>query len=976
MKLYVTFLLLFLCSNSTYSQSFYLKQYTIEDGLPSYEVYQVIEDNFGNLLVATDRGISKFDGYSFESVPSEKGQTITPFFYIYKAPTGKIFFSGPKGYIYEYGGNALADYRHNNTITNLFQHSGLLIANTLAYTNDTMWLSYNNDFIHNFQIGTCIVLPDGSVKKWLTKDGIYFDMQRKFYFRQFSGTGLKKEQNLHITWPDGTTTIDTITLPWDNGYIRRLYYQQLNNFDIFFIGRKIRIYKNKRKLSEYNLDEHILTTTVVNGELYLGFEHGGAAVYHLNNGKLSDPVDSFLEKNTVTSIYQDQQGGIWFATHDNGIYYRYSSKAQFEQKKEKIHRIVKDTVHVYICYRDGSMEKYAAGKLVEVIPSTIPNSEFLKTVGFDQNHNIILFSTDNKYSIDNRTWKYGPYSSISYVSDTLLYAASSSRSELYQLSHKTGQIIRKYILPKRIISTYFDSRTETLWLGTWEGLFTLKDKVLSRYHSTNLLFSDRIISIGQMANGTIAVATLGSGLALIRDGKSQVINTTNGLYSSLINSMSIDGNTIWLSSNKGITKLSNGPDKMRSVHYGKDAGLPSSNINEFSAHKGWIYYKWDDKLVMLSAENLDKRHQPTVTRMTKVMARGQSLDQNFPAKLPYNNNDIEFFFTSTNLAAAKEQIYQYKLVGFDNDWQTTAERYVKYTNIPPGNYTFVVEAFNTSNSSRTSALNYQFTIVPAIWQQWWFFPVTFLLLISVLFYLFKLRLKRVKERNRLLLSIAESKQVALVQLINPHFIFNVLNTIQGAVLKQDKLSAASIISKFGRLMRMSMELSKMKMVSLTREIEMIDRYFELEQIRAPNKFTYEIVLDDDLNPNTIHIPAMLIQPFVENAIKHGIMHMHGTGGIVKIRFSLLNGLLYCTVEDNGIGRYQAEQINEKIRPEHESAGIHITVERLKLLHKENSSKFEYTVIDKEDDEGTPTGTSILFTLPYKINYGSDQSSNN
>lgn len=214
------------------------------------------------------------------------------------------------------------------------------------------------------------------------------------------------------------------------------------------------------------------------------------------------------------------------------------------------------------------------------------------------------------------------------------------------------------------------------------------------------------------------------------------------------------------------------------------------------------------------------------------------------------------------------------------------------------------------------------------------------------------------------LDLAENQQKALVQLISPHFIFNVLNTAQAAILKEDKMSAASIISRFAKLMRLSLELSRERFVLLEQEIELLKRYTDLEMTRTPGKFTYDTKVSADIDVTTIRIPSMLIQPFVENAIKHGVMHMIDKVGHIQLTFQQEGELLLCRIEDNGIGREKSASINASRLPKHHSVGIDITRKRLRLLHHEKNTEYRYFVEDKYDEDGNASGTAVVFSLPF------------
>ncbi|HMJ46769.1 MAG TPA: two-component regulator propeller domain-containing protein, partial [Ferruginibacter sp.] len=176
----LTFLIII--SSTLKAQQNYLKHFTVDDGLPSNEIYQILQDKENNLLIATDRGAIKYDGYLFENIGFENGAVSNPIYYIYKSPNDHIYFSGLKGYIYQYAKDKLVGYAHNQKISSFFQHSGLFIANTLSEQGDSLWISYNNVYNYLFKIGSCLVLPNGEVKKLFKPDGIYFDLPHKFYY--------------------------------------------------------------------------------------------------------------------------------------------------------------------------------------------------------------------------------------------------------------------------------------------------------------------------------------------------------------------------------------------------------------------------------------------------------------------------------------------------------------------------------------------------------------------------------------------------------------------------------------------------------------------------------------------------------------------------------------------------------------------------------------------------------------------------
>ena len=234
------------------------------------------------------------------------------------------------------------------------------------------------------------------------------------------------------------------------------------------------------------------------------------------------------------------------------------------------------------------------------------------------------------------------------------------------------------------------------------------------------------------------------------------------------------------------------------------------------------------------------------------------------------------------------------------------------------------------------------------------------------------RRETARAQQRLISSISETEQTktrvmalemnVLRNQMNPHFLFNSLNSVQQFILAKDPLTAAGYLTKFARLMRFNLEQSREPTVTLHREIEMLTTYLELESLRFGQPFTYAFVLAPDVNAYDVAIPCLMIQPFVENAVWHGLMHKTEGHGHIQISFNWLSdSVLQCTIDDNGVGRQAAATYQSPHRIPHRSAGMGITAERLSLLTSDPTDQIE--LIDLTDAEGRATGTRVVIHLP-------------
>lgn len=220
------------------------------------------------------------------------------------------------------------------------------------------------------------------------------------------------------------------------------------------------------------------------------------------------------------------------------------------------------------------------------------------------------------------------------------------------------------------------------------------------------------------------------------------------------------------------------------------------------------------------------------------------------------------------------------------------------------------------------------------------------------------RFKAEQEKTKL-------QQKLLRSQMNPHFIFNSLASIQNSIINEEPMKASKYLARFSKLVRNILDSSVEEFISLEEEVNTIENYLALQKIRFPEKFYYIIEVDENIDQTSINIPPMLAQPFIENSIEHGIKHKKSKGNI-KIRFVLNGKLIRFEVEDDGVGRGKAKEIQYKLDKDHRSMATDITHERLQVLNKKLRQKISLTITDLKDDKGNPAGTKVTFDIPLLI----------
>ena len=328
------------------------------------------------------------------------------------------------------------------------------------------------------------------------------------------------------------------------------------------------------------------------------------------------------------------------------------------------------------------------------------------------------------------------------------------------------------------------------------------------------------------------------------------------------------------------------------------------------------------------------------------------------AVFDYTQNAIVFTYQGINLKSGFVR-YTYILEGLEKNWHSNqAFNKATYNNLAPGKYRFRVKAINEYGvESKTEAV-FSFEILPPFWQRLWFRLLMAGLVIATIYYFVNQREKKIQKDNDLVLKMSELKLTALQSQMNPHFIFNSLNSIQNYIMQQKPVEAARYLSKFSRLIRRILDHSFNHLEPLTEIVETIRMYVELEAFRFSNEFKYTIELRDEDEIGRTELPPMLLQPFVENAIIHGLMPKEGEKHL-QIIMEQKTGYVLISIDDNGVGRKgEVEK-----RPGHISRAEKIVNDMLQTMQNLQGVQPVINFIDKKDTDGNAAGTRVEITVP-------------
>lgn len=337
--------------------------------------------------------------------------------------------------------------------------------------------------------------------------------------------------------------------------------------------------------------------------------------------------------------------------------------------------------------------------------------------------------------------------------------------------------------------------------------------------------------------------------------------------------------------------------------------------------------------------------------------------------LPYSLNNISFYFDGICLTNPDKVLYTYILDGHEKVWSPpTSNNFVKYDNLPAGKYTFKVKSCNNEGIWNIEPVTFYFVVKPPFYKTWWFIAFCLIGITGVIILIFRIRLYQIKQKQKLefeqQVEISKAELKALRAQMNPHFVFNSLNSIQHYILNSKGDEAVRYLNKFAKLIRIILNNSEKPTVTINEDIEAITLYMELEKMRFDNKFDYSIHVDSEIDGDYEEIPPMLIQPYLENAILHGINPKEGRGNIT-ITIKQDSQYIKISIVDDGIGREKSEALqNIRAKSKHTSLGMKITKDRVRILNTMHQSHLSVNIIDLYNQQHDAIGTQVDIYIPY------------
>ncbi len=955
-------IILFLLPFSIISQSLTYRNYNVNQGLPSSQTYDIIQDQKKYIWVATDRGVSRFDGYNFTNYTSENGLLDNNIFNLYEDMFGRIWFLSYCGKLSYYFNGKIYPYKYNSKIISDPKKMAAAIRSFLVLPDSSVIIGTIGD-------GALKILNNGIVQNITYANPrykyhyVFQYSDDRYYVYSKTNKGIVGEA-ISIMFKGAMVFNKEVP----KGQMKNAFcYKRKNGHAIFTTaGYILDVYKGKVTDSIKEASDILSLYEDSDSCLWVGYLDGGVKRYSANKPITSKDYKLYFLQNQVTKILEDYEHGFWFSTLTSGVIYvpnidvgNLEYTGEIHDKEKTVTMTSDHNSRIFIGTNKGTIKIYKGTSRIKEI--NIQN--FARTLYFDSLKNILYISGHKTmYTYDDVTLKAlkngGILCFYKDTNDSII--AGSYNGIVKYFPDKIGPNI---IAPNEIvrIETMCYDKNKRLWIGSYRGLYYLKNDTIIKQQG-DTLFNYRITSLLSKGN-SLFIGTIEKGLLKLTGNRIETFSLNHGLPSNAINWIEDQNDSIiWLATAKGACKFNINQNRSSFILNTKK-GLLSNEVKNIQLVNDTIYFLTNEGITFCRS-NFELKNQtpPAIFIQDFKVDTVSYIFQDNPT-LNHSRNYLTFNVSGLTFKQAGNIKYTYRLKGYSEQWKTTSSNNIQLAFVPPGTYTFEVLAENEDGILSEHPDTFQFTISEPLWNRLWFQLLIALSLVTILVFVLLIRIKRIKEKNKILEQLTGFKQQALTMQMNPHFIFNLLSSIQSYVLSEDSVKASKYIAMFAKLMRKSLDNSRTEFIAFDQEIDTLKLYMELESIRLKNKIIFSFAYDGVLMHN-IMIPPMLIQPHIENALKHAFINFTGDKEReIRVSFAINNKLLSCSVEDNGIGLNKSGELKQDNK-DHMSAGLDVTKTRLELLCKNLGFPFSFSIQDLQDIDKDNNGTIVKFIVPY------------
>ncbi|MAW66251.1 MAG: hypothetical protein CMD18_08660 [Flavobacteriales bacterium] len=991
---FASFFLLIIISFFSFSQNFEFKSFSIAEGLPQSQVCDITEDHNGNLWLATKGGgVAKFDGYRFKTFTTKDG-LVNNFASSIFHDSKKNIWIGTSNGISLYNGIRFRNFK--------LEEDSLKISISAIAENkyQELFFGTNNGIYKrvkkkNLNISKEIGLPDKSILD------VFVDSLNHLWIAHNKGFSRYKNGNMiHFT----------------DDVLKSVYPQCFSegSFQTIWVGTYgrglVKVRGQKYKLIP-KTDGLIVLDIYKEGDfLWLSTLKNGILLYNIKENRIR-PIQNYKNLPTLNcrKVLKDSWGGKWIGTYDSGLLkYSQPEIKGFNLAQGLVGKSIYSVASssdsgVWVSTNARKLFKVTNGELEEYGLNQNIYPLKIKTILEDTQGRLWLGTDGNGIMLWNKGLTKrlveGNHLMSGFVKDIIedkkgnIWVATS-----YGLTRFTKDLsVFHYSTEKNNIhfnglSCLHVDRSDRIWYGTnGGGLGVISDSghtiVNHKGRLSNIIIRD--LTEDGLGNLFIATDDLGVLSVNIYSDNFVVKNITkkDGQKFNNINSVFCDEkNELWLGGTKGVNRVIKPlRNEKEIIFYGLLEGFTGLENNQGAVCSDLnqnIWWGTVNGMMKKASFDLTRNRYPPKISLSSVNLfykniQGTQYEPNiynwYSAEdlvFKFEDNHIGFKLEGHDLSQPGGIRYMWRLDGGDGRWSPLVEQNeVFFSNLSPGRYIFQAKAVN-KDGIQSEILEFYFSVSSPYYYKLWFWLLIITLLVAITYWAVKKRILEIRlkaneqsEKLRLEKEVLELEQKALRLQMNPHFIFNALNAIQDQIRIENNKGARHSLSKFSKLMRQILDSSRMNYISLELELNILENYLSIEKLTRDNSFEYSIKLDSQIDSEEEGIPPMIIQPFLENSIIHGIAGRESIGKI-NISFSIDDEFLWVEIEDNGVGIEKSKELKSQQYQQHKSVALEVIQSRLQnLSNGQNSSSFR---MEDRVEDGKVLGAVVKLKLKRKV----------
>ncbi|WP_428655871.1 two-component regulator propeller domain-containing protein [Runella sp.] len=985
-------------------QNVLVENFDNRNGLTQNSVWGIQQDVRGLLWIATDDGLLRYDGNQFKAYRSVIGQTQKGL----ASNSIRYLFSDKKKYLWIGTPNGLSRL---NVFTDSLRSflPTTRIRKITPRDSNSYWLASNKGLYYfnhksehyfckapNLNVLNAVQLDDGKVLFTTTETCWLLDTKRNRYYPVL--TDLPPDEGIRPIIRQGNHL-----------------WMAVENFGVWKIDvktlRVIEKYDFRKKMPSLEIFPVRSGFLDRNGKLWLAI-HLGIFCFDTANGAFEFlPSDlayrrlNSLKGSPLNEIFEDASGILWVGSNNSGLNKVNLRLGKFQTINqdnglnsnfilsfaERGNDLIvgtdgnginvwNRTTNRFQVIKDTDAQRNQILSMTEVRPGLFWCATFRGLVQFDALQNKLTTPAPQDIAL---------FKLLEQIQVRKIYKDSRQKVWLgttlglvtYDLITHTLENQSEESRTRDLVSSFKEDVKGNVWFGRGTGLQRYSPAtgtitaISLQIPKTKIEFDD-ISDVNCDGDSVLWLSSyrVGIGKYSIKTGQFKLYTPADGLANSIVYGSLIDKqHRIWISTNSGLSRFD--PKSETFTNFDVYDGLQNNEFNGGSLLRlksGEMVFGGVNGFNLFRPEGFQQSTSRSPVAITDVKIMNESVNFADQPELVINHKDnfVSFEFAALDFTAPQKNQYAYQLEGVDKHWIYSGNRhFVSYSQLPAGEYTFKVKASNSDGVWNEKPATLRLVVTAPFWAKSWFGYLAIAMGVIVLILFFTNRIRYIQEREREKISlnrqIAELEMKALRAQMNPHFIFNCLNSINNFILHDENRQASKYLTKFSKLIRQILDNTDTPLAPVERIATFMGLYVELEQMRfGKNRFDFEIIVDPDIDPHETVFPTMMIQPHVENAIWHGLMHRPERGKITMMFGRESEHFVSCIVEDDGVGRAKSREMNHVLSPSRKSKGTQNVLESIETFNRQYNTEGAKIIIDDlYDEQNQPKGTRVKIVLP-------------